>query len=119
MTLGPIPQPPPRPPNPLAPLLMELTTKLLAVTQGKLFAKCSVTGPRDLAELITLMKAAGMDAAVWLLEPYAYEDNIETREQLELYRDDDLAIRRILQREGPGKLNDIDAIINPPDQEED
>lgn len=118
MTLGPIPKPPPPPPNPLTPLLMELTTKLLSVTQGKLFAKCSVTGPRDIAELITLMKAAGMDAAVWLLEPYAYEDNMETREQLDLYRDDFAAIQRILEREGAGKLNDIDAIINPPDQEE-
>lgn len=86
--------------NPLLPMVRELAEALIG-RGGKLYSKCSVTGPRDLEELRTLLERAGMPAAAWLIERFEM-DYAEISDELD-EADNDAgerleAIGKVLQR---------------------
>lgn len=94
--------------NPLLPVVRELAEALIG-RGGKLYSKCSITGPRDLEELRTLLERAGMPAAAWLIESLQ-RDLWDTDEDLE---EAETELEQVAEKEGDAgeRLEAIDNVL--------
>lgn len=84
-------------------MVRQLADRLNEILTSRLYAKCSAKGPRDIDDVIRLMRAQGMDAAMWVLEAY-----VEQMEDSKSY--DEVASEL---EDAEEKLKSINEIINP------